>query len=48
MSETIIKNVKNQIWEKKPHVTKEYLLACIVEELMEINQSLDEINKKLK
>lgn len=48
MSNTIIENIKDQLWKKKPHVTKEYLLACIVEELQEINKTLVEINTKLK
>jgi len=48
MSETIIENVKKQLWKKKPHVTKEYLLACIVEELQEMNKTLVEIKKWMR
>jgi len=44
----LIQNVKSQLWEKKPRVTKEYLLACIVEELMEMNENLVKIEKKIK
>ena len=40
MSDTLIKNVKNMIWEKKPFPTRDYLLACIVEELKELNENL--------
>ena len=48
MSETIIKNAKSMIWKKKPFPTRDYLLACLVEELQEMNKTLVDINNKLK
>jgi len=48
MSKTLIQNAKHMIWKKKPFPTRDYLLACVVEELKEMNESLVEITKKLK
>ena len=48
MSETLIQNAKSMIWKKKPFPTRDYLLACIVEELKELNESLKKISYKEK
>jgi len=42
MSETIYENVKSMIWKKKPFPTRDYLLACIGEELQELNKNFKE------
>jgi hypothetical protein len=43
MTKPIIENMKAQLWEKKPHVTTEYILCCILEELTEINEKLKRV-----
>lgn len=40
MTKPIIDHMKNGVWEKSPHVTTEYILCCILEELTEMNETL--------
>jgi len=46
MSDTLYENIKNQLWEKKPFPTRDYLLACIGEELQELNENLKSLNHR--
>ena len=40
MSKSNIENMKKALWEKKPKVTTEYILCCILEELRELNDHM--------
>jgi len=45
MDKEHIERMKDRVWEKKPKVTTDYILCCILEELNEINTKLKEVRK---
>ena len=46
MNKSSVKNMQNQLWEKKPFPTTEYILYEIVKELRELNENLKNLSKR--